>query len=303
MQQNLASIGHSGVDNEPLPRLSRSPHPYARRALTESLRLDISDTTTPSQSESCQAQVKTDRRTHAVGGPRASPEVSSSDVEEDKVLQLKALPPTPVRPRKGLRVPIKANDYDVSPLLTPSALHEEEEKLARGYFTEATGDAALSKDDIDRARARFQARRRGELLRRGCEVLLVAVIAVVVLCGQGVWDCVKQCSRGTEKATVLLYTVADMVIRLDYGSEHLVMSAGTISSTLGVATNPAGREVQDGRDTNTLGFRPGANAVSSAYPDPRSSVCCFWGCRNSQAQHHSWTLFTTGQAYTSPRFQ
>jgi len=185
MQQTLAPEVPS--DNA-VPRLSRSPHPYTRKGTNETFTLSNkgarpSQVTTQQNDDNALGSLPAQDEIH---DKRKASEVSNSEAEDEGVHQHKALPPTPLDMRKGLRIPSRPNGNDATPLLTPSALYEEEERLKTGYFEHAEHDS-VTQNTMVKARAKFHARRRAELLRRACEVLLLLGIAAVVLSGRGVW--------------------------------------------------------------------------------------------------------------------
>ena len=187
-----------------LPRLSRSPHPYTRRSfrfdrpatwkqdLNEAVDIDgkhnvTSGCDTTNEGDSLQGQ----------SIPRQSSEAaSSSDAEEEQLLLLKALPPPSIKASKGLRIPpFTVGQHDNTPLLTPNALHEAQDLLAKGYFAVGTG-SSISQDELEKLRARIETKRRLGLIHRACEVLLLVVITLVVLNGEGVWGHACRWSRG-----------------------------------------------------------------------------------------------------------
>ena len=170
-----------------VPRLSRSPHPYTRRGTNETFILSTNGVRlTQSKDQHNEEYVLGAHSMHdELYDRRKASEVSTSETEDEAVHQHKALPPTPLDIRKGLRIPPRSNGTDATPLLTPSALYEEEERLKTGYFEHANHDS-MTQDTMVKAGAKFQARRRAELLRRACEVLLLVGIVGVVLNGRGV---------------------------------------------------------------------------------------------------------------------
>jgi hypothetical protein len=185
MQQTLAP---EVASDKAVPRLSRSPHPYTRRGTNETFTLGtngarFSNTSQNDDNES--GSQPAHDQTQDIRQRAA--ESSNSETEDEAVHQHKALPPTPLDMRKGLRIPSRPKGNDATPLLTPSALYEEEERLNNGYFEHAEHDS-MTQDTMAKARAKFHARRRAELLRRACEVLLLMAIAGIVLNGRGVWE-------------------------------------------------------------------------------------------------------------------
>jgi len=191
-------------ENGGLPRLSRSPHPYSRR----SFRLESPSICAPKSRDGVDDRESQDiasgptttkekeRRRSQNGQRHSSDTASSSDAEEEQQFQFKALPPPSTKPSKGLRIPSQnGGQHDITPLLTPTALHEAEGRLANGYFDETNG-SSISQVELDKLKIRFETKRRLSLIHRGCEVPLLVVITLVVLNGEGVWEQARRCSRG-----------------------------------------------------------------------------------------------------------
>lgn len=204
MQKYLKAEQSFEQENASLPRLSRSPHPYSRRSFrletptlsTPKLRDGVDDGETEDVG-SGSATTKEDERQHSLNGQRHSSDTaSSSDAEEEQQFQLKALPPPSIKPSKGLRISSQnGGQHDITPLLTPIALHEAEGRLANGYFGDTNG-SSIAQVELDKLKTRFETKRRLGLIHRGCEVLLLVVITLVVLNGEGVWEQACRWSKG-----------------------------------------------------------------------------------------------------------
>lgn len=108
---------------------------------------------------------------------------SGSEADDERPHFVKALPPSTLRPRKGL----KTGEKDQDALLTPSQLDEREKELT-SYFSDAAADKrATSIVESERAeKEKLLKRRFAEFVRRTSEVALMAVILLTVLCGEGV---------------------------------------------------------------------------------------------------------------------
>lgn len=116
---------------------------------------------------------------------------SGTEADDESFVIVRALPPAPLRPRKGLRV-TKGTIVDgaISPLLTPTKLDEDAQRLTNDYFGlhEARGaDRTHTDEEVSTARARFIKRRRAELLRRVVETSALTFLGLGVLRKHKVW--------------------------------------------------------------------------------------------------------------------
>ncbi|KAM3415006.1 hypothetical protein BST61_g10143 [Cercospora zeina] len=105
---------------------------------------------------------------------------SGTEADDERPSFVKALPPSTLRPRKGL----KTGEEDADALLTPNQLDERERELS-GYFQNQQIDGITAEKEREE-HEKLLKRRYAEFARRTSEVALMAVILVCVLCGQGV---------------------------------------------------------------------------------------------------------------------
>jgi dolichol kinase len=142
---------------------------------------------------------------------------SGSEADDERPTLVKALPPSIVRPRKGL----KTGEEDEDALLTPSQLDDEGRRLPdnfeeQGYAT----NLSMKTEDAEELEV-LRRRRLAEFLRRLSEVTLMVAIVLVVLCGQGVARAAWQWS--SEILTHVLVVTALVVaypIKLSLVDEH-----------------------------------------------------------------------------------
>ena len=105
---------------------------------------------------------------------------SGTEADDERSTFVKALPPSALRPRKGL----KTGEKDEDALLTPSQLDERERELT-GYFQkQKTVGSTAAKEQEEHEK--LTKRRYAEFARRSSEVVLMMVILACVLCGKGV---------------------------------------------------------------------------------------------------------------------
>ena len=180
------------------PRLSRSPHPYARWRLH-------SQDSCPSARDGCLSysspQNNGDGLTQpiSVTGTKAfvdadsrkrrkvstSPSDSGTEADDESGPFLRGLPAPPARLRKGLR------DDSVlgtpSPLLTPSYLDDSKrrEHLEAQFDPRAgvSNHTVSHEEKVSREREKFRRRRRAELLRRITETILLLSVGCLT-CGK-----------------------------------------------------------------------------------------------------------------------
>lgn len=119
---------------------------------------------------------------------------SGTEADDERPNFIKALPPSTVRSRKGL----KTGEKDEDALLTPSQLDEEERRV-QGYFLrrqstlgQAAATDAVQEEEEKIEHEKLLKRRFAEFVRRISEVALMGFILLCVLCGEGVmrtaWD-------------------------------------------------------------------------------------------------------------------
>lgn len=153
-----STLGPSAVEATQT-RLSRSPHPYHRRKSNTSETLTTqtpSPGLTPSQSDlDLNATQRGNGTLHT--RPSRSASDSGTEADDEALIFVKALPPSLVQSRKGLR-----NDWGNVPVLEP---------------TETTSPAKYAQNVVDEKRQQLVKKRNQELLRRGSEVFLLVSIA------------------------------------------------------------------------------------------------------------------------------
>lgn len=110
--------------------------------------------------------------------PTKSSGESGSEADDEGFTFLKALPPPPVRQRKGLRSKI---DEDISPLLTPSRSEERTRSWANTCVPGTTPERTGSPMPIEKQTRKLWNRRKREAFRRIVELLLFASVIHVVL--------------------------------------------------------------------------------------------------------------------------
>ena len=117
------------------------------------------------------------------GIPSIAGSESGTEADDERTNFVKALPAPQLRPRKGLKTG-ESSEYT---LLTPSQLDDDGRRLPQDYF----GDEVQGKKEFEaeqkEEQKRLPQRRFAEFARRCSEVGLMAVIVVIVICGQGVW--------------------------------------------------------------------------------------------------------------------
>lgn len=216
---DVVTVAGARVDplcTDALRLLNRSPHPYHRRRqqLREPTAGSNPSSTTSSDYENNDSNnngdnAKMSKRQRAAPtsypSQAASRSMSESGTEADDEGYgfVKALPAPFIRPHKGLRDVKDADAANDSGLLTPSVLEEEGRRLsaAPGYYSQRRGkvgveDETVEDERVKRERERFVKRRRAEMLRRGCEVMLLAAIGAVVLRGAMARKSLDAWSRG-----------------------------------------------------------------------------------------------------------
>ncbi|KAL8814027.1 MAG: hypothetical protein Q9223_006720 [Gallowayella weberi] len=171
------------------PRLSRSPHPYARRFPNSSCAVPKADgerdfeSSVPSSANQQPQSTDTDsyeffdsdRRKRRKASTTSSDSGTEADNESGPLL--KSLPAPPARLRKGLK-----NESAVgipSPLLTPSYLDDEKrrESLEASFKHRLSRQSYTSTDEETLSiRDKFRKRRRAELIRRMTETVLLLCV-------------------------------------------------------------------------------------------------------------------------------
>ena len=121
-----------------------------------------------------------DRCLHKKLRAATSPSDSGTEADDESGVVLKGLPPPPIKWRKGLKD--NEGQGTASPLLTPSYLDDDEQRLAIERQLRRSPmfrTPAAMNDEIIKIREKFTRRRRAELLRRTAETILLAIIGFV----------------------------------------------------------------------------------------------------------------------------
>ena len=242
-----------------IPRLSRSPHPYHRQndqihqsslaAQRRSLRSrpDIAQNT----SQILSAQYVTgyfDADSRKRRKIATSSSDSGTEADDERPSLLRGLPAPDTRPRKGLRVSQgQETDPGSSPFLTPSQLDERPGSLVAGSGLERRISATsqgVADTRIAHMHDKNTRRRRGELVRRLVEVVILATVGYISVKGSkqetstGEYIC-EDC-----ETSVLSYTLQK------YGF-ILCLSSGSISPLCFVFSGIDGQRI-----TMAIGFTP-----------------------------------------------
>ena len=159
------------------------------------------------QSDDVTGEVQeTERRERNISTPhlvgKGSPNESGTEADDESISYTKALPAPPLRPRKGLKTGMGTGlDGAETPLLTPSAIDEEGARFdfsvtSNAKSRKSAAEKTATDEELREARARFVKRRRAELGRRACEVLLLIVIGMLVLGNEMVRLAIQPWHRG-----------------------------------------------------------------------------------------------------------
>lgn len=200
-EDNILS-GLSDAENNPSHKLrhfSRSPHPYHRRntelvsptehrnEATKAHGEQGFSSPAPTNSESREEEQNT---LNAAGSQKVwqegskSPSDSGSEADDESNGFLRGLPAPPQRLRKGLKdgrgLVIEVTP---SPLLTPSYLDSDRRTLSLENIKDWRASTFVRHgvdEDTQRLKEKFAKRRKAELVRRSCEVLLVGIIGSII---------------------------------------------------------------------------------------------------------------------------
>jgi dolichol kinase len=186
-----------------LREFTRSPHPYIRHGsqINQQSRLGRGLERDPSRSplvpqqrrhSDVPASDSTPISTASEEGVRASAAVSvtgsesGTEADDERPNFVKLLPPPTIRPRKGLKVGERSEEA----FLSPSQL-DDEGRDEEGYFRRRKGVTGESEEarksrELEEQEKLYR-RRLHEFARRSSEVVLVGLIVLLVLCGEGVW--------------------------------------------------------------------------------------------------------------------
>ncbi|KAF1914898.1 hypothetical protein BDU57DRAFT_579479 [Ampelomyces quisqualis] len=175
---------------ETLEQFRRSPHPYLRHK--DEIRRPSPDrfaTRTKSDSDGRKRR-KAQSHSHSHSHSHSqTPSESGTEADDEGYTFVKALPPPPLRPHKGLR---NTGQGAQSPLLTPTQIDDERRKFSDEYFDEKKrrtrkGGPSFTDEEARIARQKYLQRRRNELVRRATETALLAAIGALAVSGCGCW--------------------------------------------------------------------------------------------------------------------
>lgn len=231
MSDHRSDCRSTAIDTDPSTELSvvfsRLPQPYHLHG--PQLQTSLSGLHVGQQSGAAvrplSGKDKSDDRTTSKSRNTTTSSESGTEADDESFAVARALPPAPLRPRKGLR-DTKGTSLDgaVSPLLTPTKLDEDAQ--AADYFRShgAHGaDRTGPDEETKAARAKFIKRRRAELLRRVAETSTLAFLCLGVLRKHHVWAKLRHWKRvhdtleqdetnmGNPPAEVLLVLVSAVV--------------------------------------------------------------------------------------------
>ena len=152
-------------------RLSRSPHPYAgSRRLHKSSSYLPSPALTPHQSDTERPVIS-----------RSVTPAESGTEADDETIQPRALPPPPLRPRKGLRD--ERGEGYIEPELDPPSTPpqaQDSTKILKRQGIQLSLDGSAKSVEAER-KDKHGKRRNAELRRRGAEALSLACISYLCL--------------------------------------------------------------------------------------------------------------------------
>jgi dolichol kinase len=201
---------------EALELFRRSPHPYLRHK---------DEIRKPSPNRSLQPNGATRRRpspsnrtiSDADGRKRRkpssqsqSPSESGTEADDEGYSFVKALPPPPLRPHKGLREATNSAHGALSPLLTPTQIDDEGRKYSEEYFAEKKrrsrrGEPSLTDEEARTARQKYLQRRRMELARRATETAELIAIGLLAISGCNCWEQLLGWHRGEDHEALPLH--------------------------------------------------------------------------------------------------
>jgi hypothetical protein len=143
------------------------------------------------------------RKRRKASSQSQSPSGSGTEADDEGYSFVKALPPPPLRPHKGLR-DTAGSEQGGSPLLTPTQIDNEGRRFSDEYFADKKrgkrkGEATFTDDEARAARQKYLKRRRMELVRRTTETALLAGIGFLAVSGCGCWEKLLGWHRGKDR--------------------------------------------------------------------------------------------------------
>jgi len=192
---------------EALELFRRSPHPYLRhkneiREAFPERSSSSSGAARPRPNAPNRTISDADgRKRRKTSSQSQSPSESGTEADDEGYNFVKALPPPPLRPHKGLRDTRGSGQGGLSPLLTPTQIDDEGRKFSNEYFTKQKkgnrrGEPSLTDNEARAARQKYLKRRRNELVRRTTETALLAGIGFLAVSGCDCWEKLLGWHRG-----------------------------------------------------------------------------------------------------------
>jgi hypothetical protein len=185
-------------DFEALELLRRSPQPYLRHK--DEIRKPSPDRLASSRATRDRPNPPSRTISDADGRKRRktssrsqSPSESGTEADDEGYSFVRALPPPPLRPHKGLRETGGSGHGALSPLLTPTQIDDEGRKFSDEYFNNKKrasrkGEPSFTDEEARSARQKYLKRRRNELVRRTTETALLAGIGILAVSGCSCWQ-------------------------------------------------------------------------------------------------------------------
>ena len=180
-KENAQPTEHAGLIRSPQPYKWRKD--YFQDVILKPVHLEPPPSTASTEVKTgypTTSNPHQDRGLHKKLRAAISPSDSGTEADDESGVILKGLPAPPIKWRKGFKD--NEGQGTASPLLTPSYLDDDEQRLAierqlRRSPTFRT--PAAMNDEIIKIREKFTRRRRAELLRRISETTLLAIIGYV----------------------------------------------------------------------------------------------------------------------------
>jgi hypothetical protein len=184
-------------DFEALELLRRSPQPYLRHK--DEIRKPSPDRLASSRATRDRPNPPSRTISDADGRKRRktssrsqSPSEGGTEADDEGYSFVRALPPPPLRPHKGLRETEGSGHGALSPLLTPTQIDDEGRRFSDEYFNKKRanrkGEPSFTDEEARSVRQKYLKRRRHELVRRTTETALLAGIGILAVSGCNCWQ-------------------------------------------------------------------------------------------------------------------
>ena len=119
--------------------------------------------------------------------PSTTGSESGTEADDERPDFMKLLPPPSLRPRKGLKIGERSEEAFLSPSQLDDEGRDEEDYFRRRKSMTGESEEARKRREEEEQEKLYR-RRLHEFARRSSEVVLVGVIVLIVLYGEGVWD-------------------------------------------------------------------------------------------------------------------